>query len=105
MLDSGEISLSLVSQLIEDGIVKNVPKFIKGFTRIRFGTHILRGGAAIVASPFDIYDMVDSTIDLHNCIKYTLPNVKMRLLVLVLHRLIWLLASYSLLSGPLDWVQ
>ncbi len=47
-------------------MVKNVPKLIKSLKTAQLGVHILKGGAAILASPFDILDLLESAIDLHH---------------------------------------
>ena len=50
LLDSSEISLSLFSQLIEDGIVKNVPKFIKAFKTLPYDLAIDKNGINVQLS-------------------------------------------------------
>ncbi len=66
LLGSGEMGFSLFSQLVEDGIVKITPKLIK---QMKFGIFFSRGFAGVITSPFDIYDLVSSSIDLTNAEK------------------------------------
>ncbi|APR98948.1 ankyrin repeat domain-containing protein [Wolbachia endosymbiont of Folsomia candida] len=63
LLGSGEIGFSLFSQLIEDGIVKVAPQVIK---QMKHSIFLTRGFAGLISSPFDIYDLVSSSIDLAN---------------------------------------
>ncbi|APR97793.1 ankyrin repeat domain-containing protein [Wolbachia endosymbiont of Folsomia candida] len=63
LLGSGEIGFSLFSQLIEDGVVKVAPQIIK---QMKHGIFLTRGFAGLISSPFDIYDLVSSSIDLAN---------------------------------------
>ncbi|WP_157956387.1 ankyrin repeat domain-containing protein [Wolbachia endosymbiont of Folsomia candida] len=63
LLGSGEIGFSLFSQLIEDGVVKVAPQVIK---QMKHGIFLTRGFAGLITSPFDIYDLVSSSIDLAN---------------------------------------
>jgi hypothetical protein len=60
-LGAGEMGFSLFSQLIEDGIVKIAPKFIK---QMKGGMYLARGSAGLITAPFDIYDLVRSSIEL-----------------------------------------
>lgn len=60
-LGSGEMSFSLFSQLIEDKVVKLAPKLIK---QMKFGIYVTRGFGGLISSPFDIADLVRSSIDL-----------------------------------------
>ncbi len=63
LLGAGEIGFSLFSQLIEDGVVKVAPQVIK---QMKHGIFLTRGFAGLISSPFDIYDLVSSSIDLAN---------------------------------------
>jgi hypothetical protein len=59
-LGTGEIGFSLVSQLVKDGIFKVTPKLVK---QMKCGIHLSRGFAGLITSPFDIYDLIRSSID------------------------------------------
>ncbi len=54
------MSFSLVSQLFEGGIVKVTPKLVK---KLKCGIHLSSGFAGLITSPFDIYDLIRSSID------------------------------------------
>lgn len=58
-LGSGEMFFSLLSDGIEKKIVKLTPKLIK---QLKVGIYVSRGIAGIVSSPFDIIDIVQSSI-------------------------------------------
>ena len=60
-LGSGEIAFSLFSQLIEDKVVKLSPQIIK---QMKFGIHLTRGVGGLVSNPFDVIDLIRSSIDL-----------------------------------------
>ncbi|PWU15354.1 MAG: hypothetical protein C5B45_02665, partial [Chlamydiae bacterium] len=60
-LGSGEMSFSLFSQLIEDKVVKLAPQVIK---QMKFGIYVTRGVGGLISNPFDIVDLVRSSVDL-----------------------------------------
>lgn len=65
-LGTGEMGFSLFSQLIEDRIVKATPQMIK---QMKHSIYLSRGFAGVVTSPFDIYDLIRSSIDASNSVK------------------------------------
>ncbi|XGA08004.1 MAG: ankyrin repeat domain-containing protein [Wolbachia endosymbiont of Xenopsylla cheopis] len=60
-LGAGEISFSMFSQLIEDKVVIFAPKIIK---QMKGGIFVARGIGGLISNPFDIVDLVRSSIDL-----------------------------------------
>jgi hypothetical protein len=59
-LGTGEMSFSSVSQLVEDGIVKVTPKLVK---KMKCSIQLSSGFAGLITSPFDIYELIRSSID------------------------------------------